>query len=99
MAPQTPNTYARDRPALRIPAALERPSGTFERNTAATATVLTAPPWIRLTPIATDSGMPSMSAPIASASPEPGLPDSDGCEWDRFRRFAPRRFTITVAAV
>jgi hypothetical protein len=34
-----------------MPAALESPSGTFERNTAATATALTAPPRIMLTPI------------------------------------------------
>lgn len=37
------------RPAAFIPAALDSPSGTLDRNTAATATALTEPPAIMLT--------------------------------------------------
>lgn len=44
MAPHTPNTYLADLPPRRMPAELDSPSGMFDRNTAATATVLTAPP-------------------------------------------------------
>jgi hypothetical protein len=59
-----------------MPDAPDRPSGTFERKIAITATQLTAVPPIILTPITMDSGMPSSNAPTAMASP---LPESDGC--------------------
>src|SRR3954462_10608211 len=90
IAPHTPNTYLRERPACFIPAELESPSGTFERKTAATVTRLTAPPEIMLTPMAIDSGIPSSKAPTAIANPLPSLSCSDGC-WspERLRCFAP----------
>ena len=60
-------------------------SGTFDRNTAATTAALTAPPLSRLTPIATDSGTPSSSAPTTIAAAEPP------CCWppERFRWLPP----------
>jgi hypothetical protein len=42
---QTPKMYQADRPACFMPAALESPSGTFERKTASTVTALTTPLW------------------------------------------------------
>ena len=75
--------------AFFIPAAAERPSGTLERNTATTITKPTVPPPIKLTPIATDSGIPSISAPMVIAVPEP--PVCWPCE--RLRCSPPRRLT------
>ena len=100
MPVHTANTYCLDRPAFFIPAELESPSGTFDRNTAATVTMLTAPPAIMLTPIAIDSGIPSSRAPTAIASPLPGCSDSDAC-WvpDRFLCRAPCRDSTQLHAV
>src|SRR5215212_7911760 len=86
MPDHRPNTYVPDRPAFFMPAALDNPSGTFERNIAVTATRLTAPPCIIETPLTIDSGIPSNSAPTAIASPPssdclgpPALPDLFRC--------------------
>jgi len=46
---------------------------------AATATALTAPPPIMVTPITIDSGTPSSRAPTAMASPLPPSSASEGC--------------------
>src|SRR5215204_3263433 len=73
--PQRPRMWAVERPACLIPEAEDRPSGTLERKTAATRAALILPPSSRLIPIAADSGMPSMSAPMAMAVAEsPCLP-------------------------
>src|SRR4051794_31715804 len=79
ITPHTPNTYCFDRPALRMPAELESPSGMFDRKIATTATQLTAPPAIIDTPITIDSGIPSISAPTAIARPDPSASHSLGC--------------------
>ncbi len=57
---------------------------------AATATVLTTPPFSIDRPITIDSGMPSSRAPTAIARPLPLSSASDGC-WspERLRCFAP----------
>src|SRR3712207_9186482 len=60
---------------------------------AATIATLTDPPPRRLTPVATDSGLPSMSVPMAMAVPEPPY-----CyPYERFRCFA-LRLTVRSAA-
>src|SRR4051794_16585765 len=56
---QRVKTYDAGLLAFFIPAALDSPSGMFERKMAITATVLTTPDLIILTPITIDSGMPS----------------------------------------
>ena len=47
--------YAAERPAFFMPAALDKPSGRFDRKMAITATRLTAPPCSRLSPMTMDS--------------------------------------------
>lgn len=69
-------TYVAERPAFRMPAALESPSGTLDKKIAITATKLTTGPPIMLTPITIDSGIPSSRAPTAIAIP---LSSSEGC--------------------
>src|SRR5206468_3290418 len=62
---QTPKTYPAERPAFFIPAELDNPSGRLDKKIAATATIPTEPPPISVTPMAIDSGMPSINAPNA----------------------------------
>ena len=90
-APHRTSMRPAEPPAFFVPAAAERPSGTVERNTATTKTQLTASPPIRLLPMATYSGMPSIRAPTVIAADPPSRP------WDLLRCLA-RRLTARSAA-
>src|SRR4051812_41390693 len=100
MPAHSPKTYAADRPALRMPAELDRPSGTLDTKIATTATQLTAPPASIDVPMTIDSGIPSSSAPTAMAVPLPGCSSSDACCFpDRLRWSAPKWDSDQLAAV
>ena len=77
-----------------MPAAAERLSGTLERKTATTNTKPTAPPPMRLIPMAADYGMPSMSAAIVIA-----VADPSACwPWERLRCRPPAWSTTQLVA-
>ena len=67
----SPKMYFALRPALRIPTALESPSGKFERKIAASMAMLTPFPLKSVRPRTTLSGIPSRSEPTAIAIPAP----------------------------
>ncbi len=91
----SPSTWERRAPARRIPVAADMDSGMLERNTAATTATPTWPPPSREAPMATDSGMPSISAPTTMAGAEP----SACCPPERFRACPPRRSIARSAKV
>src|SRR5690554_4323793 len=65
--PHKPNTYVFDIPAFFMPTALDMPSGTLAKKTAATIGNDT-PPSSTLSPMTMDSGTPSSTDPSAMAS-------------------------------